>query len=156
MKYRRFTPISIIHAVIEEDAAAHGLTLCHAKCHHRTSQNLSRMGAGTVIFEGVRRKPKRNRGPQKARSAEICNSWPSPGASICSRGHHFWYAVLRDDLLCTFGSCTALLLRTGTVRNGVHILLSHQEASKQSIVNPIYAWAFVARTIFVLYIMSRM
>ena len=26
------------------------------------------MGAGTVIFEGVRRKPKRNRGPQKARS----------------------------------------------------------------------------------------
>jgi hypothetical protein len=30
------------------------------------------MGAGTVIFEGVRRKPKRNRGPQKARSiAEI-------------------------------------------------------------------------------------
>jgi hypothetical protein len=26
------------------------------------------MGAGTVIFEGVRRKPKRNRGSQKARS----------------------------------------------------------------------------------------
>jgi hypothetical protein len=30
------------------------------------------MGAGTVIFEGVGSKPKRNRGPQKARSiAEI-------------------------------------------------------------------------------------
>jgi hypothetical protein len=30
------------------------------------------MGAGTVIFEGVRRKAKRNRSPQKARSiAEI-------------------------------------------------------------------------------------
>ena len=37
-------------------------------CFYRRSQNLSRMGAGTVIFEGVRRKPKRNRGPQKARS----------------------------------------------------------------------------------------
>jgi hypothetical protein len=33
------------------------------------------MGAGTVIFEGIRRKPKRNRGPQEARSiADISNN----------------------------------------------------------------------------------
>jgi hypothetical protein len=42
---------------------------------YRISQNLSRMGAGTVIFEGVRSKPKRNRSPQKDRSiAEVTTS----------------------------------------------------------------------------------